>query len=128
MQKGGYSAPPGAEPVGVYSKEILRSHASEESAPSGVSPSRTGDDRPGNRLSLVFVGELMDLTFEQVSHLKMAPFFPSFGRLTLTPIPSSLASASEFARSSCASLPRMSPDFDEDKESVAKDARVDAAV
>jgi len=58
----------------------------------------------------------------------MAPFFPSFGRLTLTPIPSSLASASEFVRSSCPSLSRTSPDFDGDKERVAKDAKVDAAV
>lgn len=41
-------------------------------------------------------------------------------------MPSNLASASELAKSG--SLPRRSPDFDGDKESVAKDARVDAAV
>ena len=58
----------------------------------------------------------------------MAPFFPSFGRLTLTPIPSSLTSTSEFARSCCPSLPGELSDIDGDKESVAKDAKVDAAV
>jgi hypothetical protein len=88
----------------------------------------TGDDKPGGYLSLVLVGNLIDPTFEQVSHLKMAPFFPSFGRLTLTPIPSSLASASKFARPGCPSLPGILPGFDGDKESVAKDAKVDAAV
>ena len=70
----------------------------------------------------------MVLAFEQVSHLKMAPFFPSLGRLTLISIPSSLASASEFAISGWPSLPGISPDFGEDKESVARDAKVDAAV
>jgi len=68
------------------------------------------------------------LAFEQVSHLKMAPFFPSFGRLTLTPIPSSLASASELTLSGCPSIPGISPDFGGDKESVARDTKVDAAV
>jgi len=58
----------------------------------------------------------------------MVPFLPSLGRLTLTPIPSSLAPASEFARSGCPSLSVILPVFDEDKENVAKDAKVDAAV
>ena len=70
----------------------------------------------------------MILAFEQVSHLKMAPFFPSLGRLTLTPMPSSLASASEFERSVRPSLPGVSLDFGRDKERVARDAKVDAAV
>jgi hypothetical protein len=69
-----------------------------------------------------------DHTFEQASHLKMAPFLPSFGRLTLTPIPSSLASAPGFTGSSCPSLPVILPVFDEDKESFARDAKVDTAV
>ena len=82
----------------------------------------------GGYISLAFVGKLVILAFEQVSHLKMTPFFPSFGRLTLTPIPSSLASASKFERSGRPSLPGLSPDFGGDKERVARDAKVDAAV
>lgn len=70
----------------------------------------------------------MYFTLEQVSHLKMAPLFPSFGGLTLTPIPSSLESASGFTRSGCPSLPDGLLDFDGHEENVAKDARVDAAV
>ena len=87
-----------------------------------------GDDRSRNCISPVLVGSLVILAFEQVSHLKMAPFFPSLGRLTLTPIPSSLASTSEFAKCGCPSLPGISLDFGGDKESVARDANVDAAV
>ena len=99
-----------------------------ENVPNGVLPSKTGDDRPGCCLRIDHVGSPGDRTFEQVSHLKMLPFFPSFGRLTLTPIPSSLAFASKFTRSGCPSLPGILPVFDEDKENVAKDAKVDAAV
>ena len=58
----------------------------------------------------------------------MAPFFPSLGRLTLTPIPPSLVSTSEFARSDWPSFPGIWPGFDGDKESVAKDDKVDAAL
>ena len=97
-------------------------------APNGVWLSKTGDDRPECCLRTVLVGNPGDRTFEQVSHLKMVPFLPSLGRLTLTPIPSSLAPASEFARSGCPSLSVILPVFDEDKENVAKDAKVDAAV
>jgi hypothetical protein len=86
------------------------------------------DGRPGNGLSLALERYLVGFTLEQVSHLKMTPFFPSLGRLTLTPMHSSLASASEFTRSGGPSCPRRLPDFDGDKESVAKDAKVDAAV
>lgn len=96
-------------------------------APNGVWPSKTGDDRPECCLRTVLVGNPGDRTFEQVSHLKIVPFLPSLGRLTLTPIPSSIASASEFTTSDCPSLPVMLPVFDEDKENVAKDAKVDAA-
>lgn len=87
-----------------------------------------GDDRPRDYLMTVFAGNLGEHTFEQVSHLKTAPFLPSFVRLTLIPIPPCMTSASEFARSSCLSLPGIFPVFDGDKESVAKDAKADAAV
>ena len=79
-------------------------------------------------LGAILVGNPTDHTFEQVSHLKIAPFLPSFGRLMLTPIPSRLASASGFTKSCLPSLPGILPAFDGDKESVARDARVDAAV
>ena len=79
-------------------------------------------------MGIFLVGDPADHTFEQVSHLKIAPFLLSFGRLTQTPIPSNLTSASEFARSSCCSFPRILPVFDGDKERVARDVKVDAAV
>ena len=60
--------------------------------------------------------------------MKIAPFLPSFGKLTLIPKPSSLASASGFARSDCPSLLGILSVFDGDKESVARDAKVEAAV
>jgi len=82
----------------------------------------------GVLLGTILVGNPTDHTFEQVSHLKIAPFLPSFGRLMLIPIPSSLGSASEFTRLCLPSLPGILPVVDGDKESVARDAKVDAAV
>lgn len=82
----------------------------------------------GNELGPVPVRNTVDLTLEQVSHLKIEPFFLSFGRLMLTFMSPSPVSASEFARPGCPSLPKRLLGFGGDKECVVEDAKVDAMV